>query len=636
MSESVNIARRLREAARRWPDRLAVAQPCGSRPNGTTRYREYTFRQLDDDSDRIAAGLCALGATASTKLVLFVPFSYEFIALTFGILKSGAVVVLIDPGMGRTNIFDCLREVRPDGFVAVPLVHAVRLLKRKLFPSARLNVTVGRRWLWGGTTYRRLLRTNADPVRETLAQSRGSDPAAIIFTSGSTGAPKGVLYEHGMFDAQVELIQGFYGIEPGEIDLPGFPLFGLFNAAMGVSTVIPDMDPTRPAAVDPVKIVRAIDQYRVTQAFGSPAFWNRVGRHCETTNTKLPTIRRGLSAGGPVPVHVLQRMTTAFTREGSDLHTPYGATESLPVSSIGGREVLSRTAALTAVGKGTCVGRPFPGMEVRIIAITDGPIALLADARELPRGEIGEIIVRGPSVTREYFQRPEATALAKIPVSPFSPTTDAQLLARQPSGGEGGRRPDEGASVRHATVVDDIPLTPALSPATKSSDGLNASSGGEGVCLAANSTPTPHVSRPSTIGPFFHRIGDIGYFDADGLLWFCGRKAHIVETARGPMYSVCCEAIFDQHPQVYRSALVGLGEKPRQTPVIIIEPEPGAFPKDVYHEARFRTDLLVLARQNPLTTHIDDLLFHPSLPVDTRHNVKINRDALAQWAVDHS
>lgn len=609
-----NIADRLRESARCWPERLAVVAPrklgllekvwdqlgraCKSE---RTRYREWTFRQLDEESDQLARGLTAMGVRPGMRLVLFVRFSWEFIALTFAIFKTGAVVVLIDPGMGRANIFECLCEVRPDGFVAIPLVQAVRVFKRRMFPQARLNVTVGRRWFWGGETYAGLLRAgmrsepkeNAaatasntqagfvignlslvidDSVRSPQAASMASDrcsmtidksplPAAVIFTSGSTGAPKGVLYEHGMFDAQVELIRDFYGIEPGEVDLPGFPLFGLFNAAMGVTTVIPDMDPTKPAQVDPVKILSAIRDRKVTQAFGSPAFWNRVGRYCEEHGVTLPTIRRGLSAGGPVPLHVLRRMTQVFTGPGADLHTPYGATESLPVASIGGREVLARTAALTAQGRGTCVGRPFPGMDVRIIAITDGPIASLTDARELPPGEIGEIIVSGPSVTREYFQRPEATALAKIRVD-------------QPS----------------------------------------------------------IVHRPSSIVRFFHRIGDVGYFDSEGLLWFCGRKTHIVETEWGRMFSVCCEGVFDEHPQVYRTALVGVGERLRQTPVLVVEPEAGRFPETAVDRSRLTAELLALGRAHPLTERIERILFHRSLPVDTRHNVKINRELLAQWA----
>ena len=560
-----------------------------------------------------------MGVGPGTKLVLFVRFSWEFIALTFAIFKTGAIVVLIDPGMGRTSIFECLREVQPDGFVAIPPVHVVRLLKRKLFPRARFNVTVGRRWFWGGETYAGLLRDgetgrggDGERGRQGDQETRGqgdrevsgrgqppnpqpqtpdpqSPPAAIIFTSGSTGAPKGVLYEHSMFDAQVELIRDFYGIEPGELDLPGFPLFGLFNAAMGVTTVIPDMDPTNPAEVDPEKIITAIRDRQVTQAFGSPAFWNRVGRYCEEHDVTLPTIRRGLSAGGPVPNHVLRRMTRAFTGEGADLYTPYGATESLPVASIGGREVLERKAALTARGKGTCVGRTFPGVDVKIIEITDGPIASLDDAKELPPGEIGEIIVRGPSVTREYFQRPAATRLAKIPIAAGSEPLNSQLST---------------------------------------------------------------LNSP----PFYHRIGDVGYLDNGGLLWFCGRKAHIVETEQGRMFSVCCEAIFNEHPEVYRSALVGIDsaalpsrslallEKPGfsgdaadraadfRAPAIVIEPEEGCFPESETDRDRLMHALLALGRANPLTKRIDRILFHRSLPVDTRHNVKINREALAAWA----
>lgn len=557
-----NIAGRLRAAAAAAPERTAVVARVGGIE------REWTFRELDTESDRLALGLAALGGGPGTRLVLFVRFSWEFVTLTFAIFKAGATVVLIDPGMGRANIFECLREVQPDGFVAIPMVQIVRWWKRSLFPRARLNVTVGPRWFPGGPTYGKLRAWGARQLDEgtsaleRLPVVRAEDPAAVIFTSGSTGPPKGVLYEHGMFDAQVDIIRDFYGIAPGEVDLPGFPLFGLFNAAMGVTTVIPEMDPTRPAEVDPRKIVDAIHRRAVTQAFGSPAFWNRVGRFCEAEGVSLPTIRRGLSAGGPVPLHVLRRMTRAFTGPGADLHTPYGATESLPVASIGGREVLERTAGLTAQGRGTCVGRPFPGVDVRIIPISEGPIESLEEVGAAPPGEIGEIVVRSRSVTREYFQRPEATRLAKIAASANEP------------GGEGRELPG-----------------------------------------------------------FYHRIGDVGYFDEAGLLWFCGRKTHIVESPQGRMFSVCCEAIFDEHPEVYRSALVGVGARGSQQPVIVVEPEPGRYPESPDEINRLRADLLAVAAAHPLTASIETVLFHRSLPVDTRHNVKINREALAEWAV---
>ena len=548
MSETCNIARRLQLAARAAPDQDAVLQPLGTDSSGKANYARVSFKELDRRSDRLARGLARMGVERGTKLVLFVPFSIEFIELTFALFKAGAIVVLIDPGMGRSNIFRCLEEVEPDGFVAIPRVHAVRCLMRSRFRSARLNVTVGRRWFWGGATYRSLKRAGdgqAEPMR-----AAATDPAAIIFTSGSTGPPKGVLYEHGMFDSQVDLIRDRYGIAPGEIDLPGFPLFGLFNGAMQVTSIIPEMDPTRPADVDPEKIVRAIQDHNVTQAFGSPAFWNRVGRYCEQHEIELPTLRRALSAGGPVPGHVLERMSRVLTGEDADLHTPYGATESLPVASISAGEVLATTAAETARGAGTCVGTRFSGVDVKIIAITDGVIDAIEEIRELPAGEIGEIIVRGPSVTREYFQRDAATRLAKIP------------------------------------------------------DGET----------------------------FWHRIGDVGYLDEQGRLWFCGRKAHIVQTESGPMYSVRCEAILNEHPRIYRSALVGIGTKPRQRPVIVAEPESGQLPHDSADEEKLLQELRNLAAGNPLTERIESFLLHASLPVDTRHNVKINREVLGEWA----
>ena len=305
------------------------------------------------------------------RIALLVRPSIDFIALVFALFKAGLVVVLIDPGMGKKNLVRCLAEARPEGFVAVSLAHAMRVLLRRRFRQVRLNVTVGRRWFWGGPTLRQL-RDRA-PSDTCMSPVRAEDPAAIIFTTGSTGPPKGVLYSHANFTAQAREIQRFYQIAPGEIDLPGFPLFALFNCAMGVSTVIPDMDPTRPANVDPRNIVEAVEDWEVTQAFGSPALWNVVGRYCEARQLKLPTLRRVLSAGAPVPRHVIARMRQAIHPQG-DIHTPYGATEALPVASIAGHEVLHETAEQTALGKGTCVGHRFAGIDWKVIRIRDDAI----------------------------------------------------------------------------------------------------------------------------------------------------------------------------------------------------------------------------------------------------------------------
>jgi len=222
-----------------------------------------------------------------------------------------------------------------------------------------------------------------------------------------------VLYRHGNFANQVSQIRDRYQIQPGEIDMAGFPLFGLFNSAMGVTTVFPEMDFTRPADVDPEFLLEHANDWQPTQSFGSPALWNTVGRHCEKTGKRFESVKRVLSAGAPVPPHVLRRVVAAIADDG-EIHTPYGATEALPVATISSKEILSETAAKSEAGAGTCVGSKFDGIEWQVIAIDDLPIANIESARPLPQGEIGELIVKGAVVTTEYVTRTDANKLAKI------------------------------------------------------------------------------------------------------------------------------------------------------------------------------------------------------------------------------
>jgi acyl-coenzyme A synthetase/AMP-(fatty) acid ligase len=126
-------------------------------------------------------------------------------------------------------------------------------------------------------------------------------------------------------------------------------------------------------------------------------------------------------------------------------------------------------------------------------------------------------------------------------------------------------------------------------------------------------------------------MGDVGYFDEQGRLWFCGRKAHRVITATGTLFTVPCEAIINQHPYVYRSALVGVGPRGRQTPVICVELEPEH--RDT-NETALMKELRALAEGCELTREISRFLLHPAFPVDVRHNAKIFREKLALWAAE--
>ncbi len=542
---TVNIVSHVAAMAERFPDKPAVID-CTHARSADRRPHTVTFRELVERIDRYAGGLAALGVSRGLRTILMVPPGIEFFALTFALFKLGAVPVLIDPGMGRRRLIHCLARVDAEAFIGIPRAHVGRVLFRRAFRSVRINVTVGRRWCWGGATLARLDRPVAAPPEP--APTTADDLAAILFTSGSTGPAKGVMYTHGIFDAQVRYLNTYYGFTPQEVDLATFPLFALFDAALGMTAVIPDMDASKPAEVHPPNIIQAIRNHGVTHMFGSPALLNRVSRYAVEQGIRFPTIRRVLTAGAPVPTAVLEHMR-ALLAESADMHTPYGATESLPVASVESREIIGETAARTARGEGICVGRPLDGMHVRIIAITDDPLPTFADAETLPTGAIGEICVSGPVVTRAYFRDADATRRAKI----------------------------------HS---------------------------GETI---------------------WHRMGDVGRLDEQGRLWFCGRKAHRVETADGPLFTICCEAIFNQHPAVYRSALVGVGPRGAQRPVLCVELEAERRGDDVY---TLTQELLALGAAHDHTRGITHILYHPGFPVDVRHNAKIFREKLAPWAAE--
>ncbi len=523
-----NVARYLPEAATRDPHGVAIVAP--DRRGGWER---VTYQELDARADAIAHGLVAHGFERGQRTLVMVQAGIGLITLTYSMFKAGIVPVLIDPGMGRKAFLECVGRTRPTAFIGIPLAHLARILFPSSFRTVSRHVTVGRRLLWGGPTLDGLERAGRTRGRFGLAPTTADETAAILFTSGSTGPAKGAVYSHGNFEAQVRFLGEAYRFAPGEVDLAAFPLFSLFDCAFGMTSVIPELDPSRPGSCDPAKVVAAIRQHGATTAFGSPAIWRRVAPHCLSHGVRLSKLKRVLIAGASVPPTLIRDLH-AILGEGGDVATPYGATEALPVSSIAGREVIGETAARSREGAGTCVGRPAPGIQVAIIRITDEPIATWAEAQVCPDGETGELCVRGAVVTKSYDNHPEATRLAKI----------------------------------------------------QDHDGV------------------------------WHRMGDLAYRDAEGRLWFCGRKSERLRTAEGPMFTDRIEGIFTAHPRVGRCALVGVGKPQKERPVLVVEGREDA----------------ALARELRSLGPVDAVLFHPRFPVDVRHNAKIHRRTLKAWA----
>ena len=543
-NDIVNIASYLNQAAKTRPFKRAVVYPAGRDKHGRVTYAHLTFSQLDRESDFLAHGLETAGITRGIRTVLMVKPSIEFFALIFAIFKTGAVPVVVDPGMGIRRMLACFKSTRPQAFIGIPLAHVVRTVFPGFFETVKTWVTVGRRWFWGGPTLKQIRQPHAGPY--SIAQTRSRDMAAVLFTTGSTGPAKGAVYSHGNFDAQLKQIDTHLQMLPDEIDLATFPLFALFYPALGVTSVIPDMDPTRPAQVNPERIIEAIENLGVTNMFASPALLNRVGSYGKKNGIRLPSLKRVISAVATgAPDNIAQFST--MLDDDAEIHTPYGATEAVPIISIKSHEILNETRQLSDKGFGTCIGRPINDIDIRIIKISDEPIDQWSDDLLVSPGDVGEITVRGDLVSRQYFENHAANRLGKIKTG------------------------------------DDI----------------------------------------------IHRMGDVGWMDQKGRIWFCGRKSHRVVTANGTLFSIPCESFFNKHPRVYRSALVGVGAPGRQEPVMCIELHQT---DDGHTRADLENELLEIAAANELIQSIKTVLFHNSFPVDIRHNSKIFREKLTVWA----
>lgn len=531
---NANIARHLGQMAATRPDTAALKIPRGRSRSGEIDYLTLSFAELDAEVAAWSQRLTRAGIRRGDRTLVMVRQGLPLIASVFAIFRVGAVPVVIDPGMGLKSFLACVAQARPRALVGIPLARLLSRVFRGPFASVATRVAAS-----GSLTGRMAVgpATHADEV--PVAYNAAADLAAVLFTSGSTGAPKGVCYQHGMFEAQVRLIRATYGIEPGEVDLPMLPIFALFNPALGMTTIVPELDPRRPAALDPARIVQAIRQENVTNSFGSPTLWRKIGDYCREKQITLPSLRRVLCAGAAVPA-TLWQSSRVFLPHGR-LHSPYGATEALPVASVSADEIAPDSV------RGACVGRPVREMEVKIIAISDDPIATLVESRLLRPGEVGEIVVRGPVVTETYDLRPDATRLAKI----------------------------HGASGT------------------------------------------------------WHRMGDCGYFDTDGRLWFCGRKVERVETATGTLHTEPCEQVFRPHPRVARCALIGLGPRGKQRPALVVETRV----RNAADAQTFAQELRALGCRHDHTAAITTFFFREKFPVDVRHNAKIHRLTLAKWAV---
>jgi acyl-coenzyme A synthetase/AMP-(fatty) acid ligase len=505
--------------AQRRGDPAPAVIELGSHP------RTISFGDLHTRIENIAAGMAASGIEAGDRIALLVQPGVDLTAILYGLWRRGAIAVVVDAGLGLRGIRTALRSAGPryvvGGFKGLAAARTMGLAAQFISvgeaPGIKVALTLDEIEARGAHA----------PVPDPPAADQ---PAAIAFTSGATGPAKGVLYLHGQLQAQREALASLYSITTSDRLVAAFGPFALMGAALGIPSVVPDMNLTAPRTLTAEALAEAVAAVDATMVFASPAALANVARTRAGVQS-MPGVRLLLSTGAPVPAELLREVLSMFPA--AQAHAPYGMTEVLPVADIGLKE-------MEAVGRGngTCVGHPVPAVTVRISALDEagdatGPLS------EAP-GVTGEVCVQAAHAKQRY---------------------DRLWVTERAASRDAG----------------------------------------------------------------WHRTGDVGHFDADGRLWIEGRLVHVIVTPDGPVTPVGLERRIESIPAVRRAAAVGIGPRGAQQVVIVVETEsartglaPDAL-RDVVRE---------VVQEVPIPA----VLTVSALPVDIRHNSKIDRIRVGRWA----
>ncbi|MEO6569922.1 MAG: alpha/beta fold hydrolase, partial [Ilumatobacteraceae bacterium] len=361
----------------------------------TNEAAQITFAEFARQVERTAGGLVAAGVRPGERVALMVPPGIDLAVTLYACWHVRAVIVLVDSGLGPSGMSAAVASADPAHLIGIP----------KALAAARVLGWPGRRWSVGPMDpfRRRVLGVAGDlpslrrrpmalPAPPTCA-----DPAAVVFTSGATGPSKGVLYTHGQLEAQRDALVALFDITTADRLVAAFAPFALYGPAMGITSVVPDMDVAAPATLTAATLGDAAVRVDATLVFASPgALANVVATQGDLTSPHhgaFGRVRTLMSAGAPVRPGLLREAAALFPN--ATAHTPYGMTECLPVASIELAEI-----HIAGTGDGVCVGQPVDGVEVRIRPL-DPSGSATGDLTSEP-GVVGEIVVRAPHARAGY------------------------------------------------------------------------------------------------------------------------------------------------------------------------------------------------------------------------------------------
>jgi len=404
----VTIGEWLRGVARAHPEREAVV----SLHQGV----RLTYAALDDQVDRVARALLGLGVKQGDRVAIWSPNCWEWIAVQYACARVGAVLVTINPAYreremefvlkeSKTKVLfsaefcktsDCLAMVRS----VCPEVGDAEdgRVRSAALPELERVVVIGEGAYEGMHSLSRVVELAGQAAVDTLQERESDldydDPINIQYTSGTTGFPKGVtLSHHNILNNghQVALALGVTSQDRMCIPVPFYHCFSivlssLLCVSVGATQVLPS------AVFEPGAVLRAVTEERCTVLHGVPTMFIAELEHPDFASFDMSSLRTGIMAGAPCPVSLMKAVVERMHLSG--IQIGYGQTEAAPLCTLTmpGDPFQARIST---------VGKVLPHQEIRIAGVGGGST--------LPRGQQGEICVRGYHVMVGYDGRPEAT-----------------------------------------------------------------------------------------------------------------------------------------------------------------------------------------------------------------------------------
>ena len=487
---------------------------------------DLSFAEFTARLEAAAAWLIRRGVRPGDRIALMIPPGADLSVALYAAWRIGAVIVLIDSGLGPRGMNAAIRVADPAHLLGI-----------------RRAVVAARTLRWPGR------RISVDEMNEAIDSTVGTghdlpplpsadDPAAVVFTSGATGPSKGVRYDYRRIEAQRDALRDLYGITADDRLAAAFAPFALYGPALGIASIVPEMDVAAPGTLTATALGDAAVAVDATIVFASPAaLVNVVATAADLTDAHrsvFDQVRLVLSAGAPVRSSLLAQVAELFPN--AAVRTPYGMTECLPVADISLAE-LDELAADGHHGDGVCVGHPVAGVEVAIRPL-DG------------LGRPGGDLVSTPEVTGEVVVR--------------------------------------------------------------------------AAHMRAGYDRLWHTEHLASSPPGWHATGDVGHLDRAGRLWIGGRIGHVITTDGGVVTPVRLEQRIETLEMVRAAAVVGIGPPGVQQVVAVVETDT--------RSARLADLTLTDAVRAAAGSGIVAVLEVAAIPVDRRHNSKIDRSRLSVWA----